>query len=102
MSTKEYIFVDGSFNYELSGQGVVSAGPSDTGERFEIVATTNDISVRDHGNGMDIKIVGRRSIALDYRQIADIIRCVRMMDAHNKQEGHLPLDISSMFLRMEE
>lgn len=102
MSTKEYIFVEGSFNYEVTGQGSVSAGPSDTGERLEIVATTNDISVRDHGNGMDIKISGRRTIALDYCQIADIIRCVRMMDAHNKQEGHLPLDISAMFARTGE
>ena len=75
---------------------------SDREDRHELVATIDDISVHDHGNGMNIKIGGRRPIALDYCQIADIIRCVRMMDAHNKQEGHMPLDISDMFARTGE
>ena len=98
MSTVEYIFVER--DYELSGRGSVDAVLSDTKERAELVATIDDISVRDHGNGVNIKVGGRKTINLDYHQIADIIRCIRMMDARNVSEGHLPLDISDMFAKV--
>lgn len=100
MSKLEYIFIER--DRELSGNGSVEAVIGETTKHFEfqIVATIDDIVVRDHGNGMSIKIGERKPINLDYYQIADILRCIRMMDARNVSEGHLPLDDAEMFVKV--
>lgn len=96
MSKKtQYIFLDPG--YELTGVGSITTTRDEETDRAEVIVEIDGTTVKDHGNGVIVHIGRRKPIALDYAQLADIFRCVRMMDMESKRNGYFPLDLSEAY-----
>jgi len=90
MSVRQFIFKDSYDNHHGTGWGTNS------------LAVSGDVTVRDTGNGVTVAIKGKKKpLALDYSQIADLLRCTRVLDHEQKLSTGTGLDGSTMYVLVE-
>jgi hypothetical protein len=90
MSVRHFIFKDSYDNHHDTAWGTNS------------VAVSGGVTVKDTGNGVTVSIKGhKKPLALDYSQLTDLLRCVRILDHEQRLSNGAGLDGSVMYVKAD-
>lgn len=90
-SVRRFIFKDSYDNHHGTGEG------------NNAIATSGDALIRDTGSGVSVQVTGmKKPLALDYSQLADLLRCTRILDHEQRLSNQTRLDGSVMYVLADE